>query len=450
MAKRRANELTAGLFVLGTLALAMGLVLWIGAAELFRPARQTAWFAAEQSAGSLGLTVGTPVLIGDETVGRVEEVRFDPGAERTYYRVKIEREDIEIRADAEATVSVQLVGQGRLVVTSLGSPDAPRADREHPVMIGGGLGEAMEGLNELIAQLNGVAGVLRNQMMTLEGEQVLSRLPTIMAHLERGALHVAEITGNLLGETDREDPASLLAGAHRSLGHVEAASGQLERQMDPDADGTVMANVVAITHSIRRETDAKAAGSLLGTAHGVMNAVHAITSDARPKVAKMLGHAATTAENIERFTEDEIPSLFEQVREANDRILKVANDLSAVSGATREIVVLNRENIDHMIENMARVSESLKATAAEIRRSPWRLLRRPPKEEIESYDILTAASAFSQGAASLDRAVTKLEQLEGEGVAADDPQIEAIRSHLKETFAKFKAVEDALWEQMQD
>jgi hypothetical protein len=112
--------------------------------------------------------------------------------------------------------------------------------------------------------------------------------------------------------------------------------------------------------------------------------------------------------------------------------------------------VLNRENIDHMIENMARVSESLKATAAEIRRSPWRLLRRPPKEEIESYDILTAASAFSQGAASLDRAVTKLQQLEGEGVAADDPQIEAIRSHLKETFAKFKAVEDALWEQMQD
>ncbi|MBS3733964.1 MAG: hypothetical protein KGY99_03450 [Phycisphaerae bacterium] len=422
MAKKRTNELTAGLFVIVALGATLGVVLWIGAAELFKPTGQTAYFYVDPSAGSLGLAEGSVVLIGDAPIGKITDVAYDAHAGRTVYRVRVERGDVQIRSDAHATVSLAMLGTAQLVIKNPGSPDQPPADAAHAVRVTGGLSAAFDQLTDTLNTVGSLATSVQSELTP-------------------------------------SNPEALIAKLHAIANHATQIAANLNAQLDPDASDSVMGHIKNVSRHIDEETDRRADGSLMHKAHGVADDatvmagnvraatgdIKAITSDARPKVAKILTHAEATAEGMAK----DLPGIFERLRKANDKILKVANDLSDVSGATREIVVLNRHNIDHMIENMTRVSESLKATAAEIRRSPWRLLRKPEREEVATYDILTAATAFGQGAASLDRAVTKLQTLEGEAVSRDDPQVKEIRQHLAETFAKFKAVEDALWKQMQ-
>jgi hypothetical protein len=216
-----------------------------------------------------------------------------------------------------------------------------------------------------------------------------------------------------------------------------------------------MTNVASLTGTVRREMDAGVAGSVMAKVHETMDSAaaatgdaKAITADARPKISKLLSSAESAVAKIEGYTRKEIPDIFAELRQANTQVLTIANDLADVSSAARKIVVLNRENVDHIIENMTQVSESLKASAREIRRSPWRLLRKPKPGESQSHDILAAASAFSAGASSLDRALTKLKGLDPKTVSPDDPELKRIREHLDDTFRKFKKVEDALWEQI--
>ncbi|MFW6133613.1 MAG: MlaD family protein [Planctomycetota bacterium] len=434
MAKKRTNELTAGLFVIVTLGVTLGVVLWIGAAEMFRPSRQTAYFYVDPSAGSLGLNEGSAVLIGDAPIGKITEVRYDASAGRTVYRARIERDDVRIRSDARATVSLAMLGTAQLVIKDPGSTDSPPADAAHAVPVTGGMTAAFDQLTNTLQTVGSLAGAAHEQFT--DPEALIGKLNDVAAQAQTIASRVA-------AEVDPNSPDSVMR-------HVKNISRRTDR--------TIVPKVAGIAEQIQHETDRESSGSLIRKAHGIADEgvvmagnvreatadIKAITTDARPKVSKILSHAQRTAGQMEK----DLPAIFARLRQANDKILKVANDLSDVSGATREIVVLNRHNIDHMIENMTRVSESLKATAAEIRRSPWRLLRKPDREEVVTYDILTAAGAFAQGAASLDRALAKLETLQEEP-AADDAQVKQIRAHLAETFAKFKAVEDALWKQMQ-
>ncbi len=65
------------------------------------------------------------------------------------------------------------------------------------------------------------------------------------------------------------------------------------------------------------------------------------------------------------------------MRQFNTEILKVSKDFSAVSEAARKVVVLNRDNLDQIIENLVQVSVELMATSADVRRSPWKMFYKP-------------------------------------------------------------------------
>ena len=108
MPKKTHNELLAGVFVVLALAALMGVVLWLGATDMFKQMHQRAAFYVEESQGSVGLERGNAVLVNDRVVGKIGDIR--PGGNgRTLYFADIEA--------AEAAPFYRTVGRlGRLLI----------------------------------------------------------------------------------------------------------------------------------------------------------------------------------------------------------------------------------------------------------------------------------------------------------------------------------------------
>jgi phospholipid/cholesterol/gamma-HCH transport system substrate-binding protein len=400
MPKKERNELAAGVFVVIVVVVTVGVVLWLGAANVFRPARQRAFFSVSESAGSVGLGEGSNVEIAGKEVGKIVEVRLQPDKERALYIAEIHRDDVRIYANAEARVAQGLVGESTLIVINRGSEDEGLADEDNPVALGGGLGQAMADLADTAEMLRGLAETVRDKVAGVEGEA-------------EGVLAVVE----------------------RIINRLDTASE----------------DVVAISANVRRETK-KEEGTLITKVHGTMDDVRAMTADARPKVGDTLTSVKNTAARIEQYTDKEVAEILAKLRELNDEVLRIARDFSEVSSKAKETMLVNREKIDETIDNLTLVSANLKAASTEIRRNPWRLLYRPDNKELRSQNIYDAARAFSSGAQQLDQALTKLSGLaeaHPEGLPADDPQLQEVREQIKQAFGEFSEAERELWEELE-
>lgn len=391
MPRKRHSELVAGVFVVVALVLGLGVVFWLGAADVFKPSKSRAVFFVAESAGSVGLHEGSFVRVNDDAVGKITEIRYVPAEARTLYVAQIERGDIAIRADGKAHVVAGLVGATSLVISYCGSDDKPAADEDHPVEISGGLDRAM-------SDIAAAAEIIKRELDAGQADRLLAKIHTVLDDMKSAARDVAKITANIRPEMDRTNADSMLAKARSSVEDIKA-----------------------------------------------------ITTDAKPKISKTLDAAVEAAGRIRDYTKKDIVEILTKLRESNTEILKIAKDFRAVSENAREIVVLNRDKIDEMIDNMAQVSDNLKSTSKEIRRNPWRLIHKPKDEEIRSRDIYDAARAFSSGAEQLDRALARLNALAAypEGLKADDPQLRKIRAQIEDAFGKFSKVEQALWKELE-
>lgn len=397
MPRKQRNELAAGLFVTVAVVVTVGVVLWLGAAEIFRPARQQAVFAVSEEVGSVGLTSGSSVEIAGTEIGKIVEVHLQPDKKRAIYIADIRRDDVHIYADARARVVQGFVGESMLVVTDRGSEDAGPADENNPVQLAGGMSQAMADISETANMLRGIAETVRDTVAPADGDGVLATVEGIIDRLDAATENVLKITANVRRETERTDDA------------------------------------------------------LIGKVHGTMDNVHAIAADARPKVEETLTSVRNTAGNIEQYSEHDIADILAKLREVNDEILKIAKDFSDVSSRARQTMAINRPKIDEMIDNMTLVSANLKAASTEIRRNPWRLLYRPEDKELRSQNIYDAARAFSAGAQQLDQALMKLKGLAEaypDTVPADDPTLEEIHRQIRKTFSEFSTAEQKLWEEL--
>lgn len=376
MPRKQHSELVAGLFVTITLAALVGVVIWLGAAEVFRPKAGEAVFCVKESGGSMGLKVGNPVQIADEPVGKISSIRLAPQRQIALYIVRLSRPDLKIYSNGKATVAAGLVGDKQLVVTSRGTADQPPADAEHPVEISGGLDQAMANITSAAENVKSISEVIRKELAADVADSVLAKIHTVGNNLKSAASDVARMTGNLRPELDPANSDSMLS-----------------------------------------------------------------------KLKQTATSVARTVERIDGYSKTEVADILAKLRDVNTEILKAATNFSEASSTARELLTLNRDNIDEIIDNMTQVSASLKAAGKEIRRNPWRLLYKPKPGELHSQNIYDAARAFSDGAEQLDAAVARLRALPPEAAAAD-PQVQRIRKQLEQTFSDFSSAEQALWKEL--
>ena len=442
--KKKTSELTAGIFVLVGLAAIMAVVLWLGLADVFRATRRQAWFYVDEATGATGLTEKSDVFVGSTWAGRIAELRFDPNTGRTIYVVDIRRDDVQIRADANASYAAGLLGGSILIVTGRGSGQQPPADRDHPVRItqGGPFG-IMAGLagklgheldakkpRTLLAKIHGIADDLKKvsarieqQMDPNQATALLAKIHAILDDLNGAAKDARKFAARVSAEADDGQTESLLARIRRSLGHIND-----------------------VTTSMRNEVDPNQRGSLLAKVHKTLDDVNEMTAKLKPRLKRTMENVELTSAKLREYVEFDVAAIMIDLRQTSTKILKLSRDFASLSGEAKEIVVLNRDNIDEMIDNMTAVSADLKAAGKDIRRNPWRLLYKPKKDEIHSMNIFAAARDFSNGAEQLDQALAKLKAIDPKAVHPD--QIKKIREHLKNTFEKFAKAEEALWKEL--
>ena len=397
MAKRRHNEFAAGLFVLIALGAGVAVLVWLGAAEVFTPAKGLATFYVKESSGDPGLEKGSLVVIAGKEMGKVIETTYQMDKGRTLYLARLSREDVKIYSDGEAHVAAGLVGGGKLVITDRGTSEAGLADDENPVEITGGLDRAMGDIAAAAENLKQVSEAVEQELSIEQAGTVLVKIHAILDDLKTTSAKVVQIAANVYGEVDAANKASVLAKAHRT-----------------------------------------------------MDDINQISSDAKPKVSKALTSVVNVTAKVEKYTDKDIANLLVDLRKSTTKLVEIAADFKTVSSTARDIVVLNRENLDEMIANMKSVSLNLNAAAKEIRRNPWRLLAKPSEKEERTQNIYDAARAFAEGAEQLDDALVRLKalrQVRPDGVKTDDPELIKIRKHIQETIKKFRTVEDALWKE---
>jgi len=124
--------------------------------------------------------------MGDMVIGRIESIAPDADKKRIFYHIVIEKPGYEIHTDAKAKVSAGLIGGGVMVVTSLGSPEEPETDEDHPILITGGLGEIIDNLKQ-------ISVTLRDELDAKRPEALLSKVKTTIGNLSVAIEHVKQI-----------------------------------------------------------------------------------------------------------------------------------------------------------------------------------------------------------------------------------------------------------------
>jgi len=445
MPRKQHNELTAGLFVVAGVVVLLGVVLWLGAADLLRAEGQVVTFSVAMADGSLGIREGADVTLGDARVGRVVGVAADPNAGRCTYTAQLERGDLAVHSDANAEATTPMVGQARIVLLSLGTPGKPLAGPAAPIELLPG------GFERTLRDVTHFAEGLEAQLDLADPNSLMAKVHGVANNAGDAARELAMAVSAVKAEFSRDDRESLLGKVHQGISDLNLAAEHLREQMNADEPNAVLGGIRRAVAHVVRETDAQQKGTIFRLLRDAVGGVEALVQNSRPVVASILLHLDGTAEEVERLTREDVAEVLHGLCEAKAIILHVLDDVRDASQDVKEVVRLNRDNIDETIDNITQASETLKAALKEIRRSPWRLVHEPTDDERESQDLFDAAKAFVDGASELDQAVAKLRAVQkmrlNEDPAAKATAEKVLRG-LEKSFEDFSKAEKLLWQKL--
>lgn len=451
--QREPNYLALGLTVTVILTLFFGVLLFIAGTGRWGRTYQKVTVRFPHTLPLPALKAGSEVVCGGTPAGTVRSVKLqnikvDPKSDRGDLFVVVEAEidtAIDLRKDCQVRAEgPPLGGQGRLIVVNRGTSPEPLTEDD---LIEGlpptGLGAVVQNLGDRLAE-------------ELDDKNTESLLHKIKSQL------------------DTEVPASLLAKIHTITDDLKATTGQIRNQLDPGQQEALivkldaaLSDVQAMTAALRAETNAQDASALLGRVHTALVALQeasrsaaAILRENRPAVRSTLANVQAATESI---TERLIPSVTAQMdanheaslmakfHVAADRTNAALENLSEMTGTARNLLAVNRDSLDQTVQNLRETSEHLRTASREIRSSPWRLLYQPSEAELERMRIVEAARLFSDAAARLDDAFSRLKaylQAAGPTLEPQDQQLKKLQERLKLAFEKLTEAEKHFWQRL--
>ena len=449
MAKKEHNTILAGLFALATIGIGLGVVLWLGASEYFRAGGREVYFYSPDDAGSLGLMEGSVVRIGGVQVGQVTGMQWQADQGRTLYVARLDNDKVVLRKGCQAHVEVPVIGTPFVVITDRGPAEKPEVTREAPVKLGVG---GFQG------QLNAIAGQVGEELDPKRKGSLLFQVHAVLGKIDDAMTNVQAATLAIRNETDVDKTESLLVMVKRSMRDLNSITGQIAHELDPSAQASVLTKIHATLNHVRNIAMVLQAqltpgmkGGLLTKIHAILDEINQMATTAGPYVERTLKAITNSAEQVEKYVREDVGDILATLRKNNTKLLEILVDVSRITADAKELMVVHKEDIDSMIDDMTIVAENLKATSKEIRRSPWKLLKQPSEKEVRSENIYDAARAFANGASQLDQSIARLKALiksKPNGVPKTDPTFLKLEAQLKKSVARFNKVEQDLWKEL--
>ena len=242
MPRKQRSELKAGIFVIASVVLLLGVVLWLGASSIFERSTGRAVFYVNNDAGPVGLKEDFEAMVNDVKVGKVVEVRPDFARKRTLYIVEFIQKGFEVHADGKAQVSSGLLGQGSLAIISVGSKDKPLADEDHPVRIGGGIQEILDNMKKLTE-------VMQKEMNEKNKKSLLFSIKAVVAQLLIASQNISKMTTELGPEMDPKTKGTIAANLKETMSNLASTSENIDGYVKKDL-GELLVKIREIANSV--------------------------------------------------------------------------------------------------------------------------------------------------------------------------------------------------------
>ena len=440
MAKER-NAYKVGLVTICVVAAAFFILLWISKGIGGDMKMITIRF--ESSPSMPTIVPGSDVYVGGQKVGKVKEAKLEkaqapttqPGRARQAYYVVINAEILEfiqLHEDCKVIAEGPPLGGDGIVKIDIGSSDKLLPPGQ--VIEGGepgGFAAILAGLQDEFNANNpeGLLGMIKVQLNPEDQK-------TLMAKLLQSMSDINAMTAALSMELSTQQKATLLSKLHE-----------------------VADNIALTTATLRAELTSQQPDALLGKLQVALTSVNDSLSSLRNILTNNEMPINRTMQNIEQVSSNIVlqtdPNNYDGIiahfNRAATSLSTALEDIKSVTGAAREVVVLNKENLNRMLVNFKEASDHMKSGVKYVLRHPWRLLNAPAVEEIKQEAIFDAARNFADAATRIDDATTQiraLSELYGGKIPADHPELARIKDELKETQSNYRRAEEQLWKQL--
>lgn len=443
------NAARLGAFLILVFVLFFGILLWLPSAATgggkvpFQVRFPQGMPLPTLQDGGKVLVAGRPV--GAITECALKELEVVPGkadAGRALYLVvrgEIDR-SVPLRSDCKVRAVGEVLGGAGSLSIDAGDAAAP-ADLTAMLegAAPGGFGAYLESLGKELDGSNP-----RSLMGQIKGQLDPAQAASLMAKLHKSMDDLNAVSRSVAVQLDGAQKASMLAKLHATLDHVNVTTAALRDQFASGNPEVALGKVHAALDTLNRGLATTA--DMLG--------------ENRQPIRDTIGHVASTAAKIDTRVVENIAvqtdprnhdGLVFKLHTAMDELNNSLTDVRIVAKTAREVVVLNRENLNRTLTNFKHTSDYLKAAAREVRARPWVLLREPTVSDLKEQAIYEAARNFSDAASRLDDAAAQLKalaELHNGNIPGDDQDLAAIRAQLNETFSRYKLAEDGLWKEL--
>ncbi len=403
--ERTRNNVRAGIFVSVAIVLAVATVIVLSDVRqaLLRPSRQyTVTF--DVASGVQNISRGAEVRVGGMQMGKVKEVR--PMIAQDVFQEVIEIDfslDSRVRLYDNATVmitSALIGGSANLEIVSVGGEpaeppeEADAAERPPAVLAEGGVLQGTPGIGALV-------GVL--------GPANAAKTETIIDDFKATSGNIRKLTQRI-----NEDDWPRWA----------------------DNITEVMSWATSATERV---------DELLIEGRGLFADTRGVVAENRESIGTIVTNAETTSEDLKSVmsrirteTVDKVHALLDTGQEGLTQASAVLKDLRTDYG-------IWATDVTEALAAARLTAQQLKLTSIEIRRSPWKLLYRPGRSELEHELLYEAARSFALAGsdlkASSDSARRLLEHHRDE---LDEDTVKRINEFLGDSLQRYSNAQQRL------
>jgi ABC-type transporter Mla subunit MlaD len=390
-----------------------------------------------------GLPVGAPVLYQGMQIGTVKDIDVLPASAavgpgsaevaapeggRNWVLMTLDVENSDkypLSYDDEVSIQVPLA-MGDPDLRIMPTPAGAAYDGSGNPIVGSSGGDILTAVNEAMDEIGSALG-------DVFGKDERDKLKSAIGKAE-GLIDNASKSVKTIDETV---PTVALA-ITRVMGRAEITVDQLDKDLKEiaasakkatDKLGVTIENLDGVVTSAGPKLDKS-----LDKADKILVSGDKLVKTLETEVKSVSGNANETLKEAKTLVQESREPLKKTLTEASSAAAESKKALAAATEAVvelRDILAENREKLRVTVSRVEQISGNLRSMSAEVRRQPWRLIRKPSKKEIRSVELATASDQAAVSAEELSTAVARLEAMLKSKETLVDSQLEAIDSAAK-------------------
>lgn len=446
------NNVLAGIFVVGSLALAMALiVVFSDAYDKYLVARTAYVIRFNIRDGAAGIKRDSLVKVGGQPAGLVTAVSFRPpaGANDPTGTLKLPASDAVTIAPTHIYVTIKLKSEielytGALVylelpllgsVSTINIPDIG----DHP-----SAGKTLDGKTIpggppiRLKVLDLIEGNLAPPSFLAQAGYGPDQAEQLRKIFQRGT-EIGDQVQALVGQVQTGLPPAL-SSAQDALDNVKDITGQVKKG--------VPGWITLITQSLENTRAATGnADELMVTARLMVQGLRETFDKNRPFIDAVFFNTAQLTEKVNG-------ELYAKLLDAMTDGRRAAGDLADTLARVKLMVAEEAPNFRRTMADARLSADQMRLAMVEIRRNPWRLLYQPTRKELAeelTYDsartYANAVSDLRSASESLQSLITALDT----GTAKspiDRNRIDEITKEVNESFGRYQEAERQLLDRL--